>query len=67
MIFVQGSSESSFWTGQIGLSTLLGVICADQLCWNTGSRFPWWSHTQEDARQKLKNIYNVGLLTPLLY
>ena len=24
---------------QIGFSTLLGVICADQLCWNTGKRW----------------------------
>ena len=23
---------------QIGFSTLLGVICADQLCWNTGKQ-----------------------------
>ena len=41
---------------QIGFSTLLGVICADQLCWNTGKQVSLVDKTQEDARQKLKNI-----------
>ena len=41
---------------QIGFSTLLGVICADQLCWNTGKQVSLVGKTQEDARQKLKNI-----------
>ena len=41
---------------QIGFSTLLGVICADQLCWNTGKQISLVDKTQEDARQKLKNI-----------
>ena len=35
---------------------LLGVICADQLCWNTGKQVSLVGKTQEDARQKLKNI-----------
>lgn len=39
---------------QIGFSTLLGVICADQLCWNTGKQVSLVDKTQEDARQKLK-------------
>ena len=36
---------------QIGFSTLLGVICADQLCWNTGKQISLVDKTQEDARQ----------------
>ena len=35
---------------------MLGVICADQLCWNTGKQISLVDKTQEDARQKLKNI-----------
>ena len=41
---------------QIGFSTLLGVICTDQLCWNTGKQISLVDKTQEDAREKLKNI-----------
>ncbi len=41
---------------QIGFSTLLGVICADQLCWNTGKQISMVDKFQEDARPKLKNI-----------
>lgn len=39
---------------QIGFSTLFGVICADQLCWNTGKQVSLVDKTQENARQKLK-------------
>ena len=46
---------------QIGFSTLLGVICTDQLCWNTGKQISLIDSTQEDARQKLEKYYNAGL------
>jgi hypothetical protein len=39
---------------RIGFSTLFGVICADQLCWNTGKQVSLVDNSQEDARQKLK-------------
>ena len=42
---------------QIGFSTLLGVICADQLCWNTGKQVSVVDKTQEDARQKSHDLW----------
>jgi hypothetical protein len=41
---------------QLGFSTLLGIICADELCWTTGKQISLIDKTQEDARQKLRNI-----------
>jgi hypothetical protein len=41
---------------QLRFSTLLGVSCADQLCWHTGKQISLVDKAQEDARQKLKNI-----------
>ena len=41
---------------QLGFSTLLGVICTDQLCWTTGKQLSLIDRTQEDARQKLRDI-----------
>lgn len=45
---------------QIGFSTLLGVVCTDQLCWNTGKQISLVDKTQEDARQKLRNIVSLA-------
>jgi nucleoid-associated protein YgaU len=45
---------------QLGFSTLLGVICADQLCWNTGRQISLIDKTQLDAQQKLKNIISLA-------
>ena len=41
---------------QLGFSTLLGIVCLDQLCWSVGRQISLVDKTQEDARQKLKNI-----------
>jgi hypothetical protein len=41
---------------QLGFSTLLGIVCLDQLCWRVGRQVSLVDKTQEDARQKLKNI-----------
>ena len=41
---------------QLGFSTLLGIICADQLCWTTGKQLSLIDRTQENARQKLRDI-----------
>ena len=41
---------------QLGFSTLLGMVCLDQLCWSVGRQVSLVDKTQEDARQKLKNI-----------
>ena len=41
---------------QLGFSTLLGIVCLDQLCWSVGRQVSLVDKTQEDARQKLKNI-----------
>jgi hypothetical protein len=41
---------------QLGFSTLLGVICTDQLCWTTGKQLSLIDRTQENARQKLRDI-----------
>ncbi|MGA9580024.1 MAG: hypothetical protein WBV90_20600 [Terrimicrobiaceae bacterium] len=41
---------------QIGFSTLLGVVCCDQLCFNPGQQISLIDQTLEDARQKLKSI-----------
>jgi hypothetical protein len=37
---------------QLGFSTLLGIIRADQLCWTTGKQLALIDRTQENARQK---------------
>ena len=41
---------------QLGFSTLLGIVSLDQLCWSVGRQVSLVDKTQEDARQKLKNI-----------
>ena len=41
---------------QLGFSTLLGIICTDQLCWRTGKQLSLIDRTQENARQKLRDI-----------
>jgi hypothetical protein len=41
---------------QLGFSTLLGIVCLDQLCWSVGRQVSLVDKTQEAARQKLKNI-----------
>jgi hypothetical protein len=41
---------------QIGFSTLLGIICTDQLCWTAGKQLSLVDKTQADTQQKLKNI-----------
>ena len=41
---------------QLGFSTLLGIICTDQLCWTTGKQLSLIDRTQENARQKLRDI-----------
>ena len=46
---------------QIGFSTLLGLVCCDQLCFNPGQQISLIDQTLEDARQKLKNICCSGL------
>jgi hypothetical protein len=34
----------------------LGIICSDQLCWTTGKQLSLIDRTQENARQKLRDI-----------
>jgi hypothetical protein len=46
---------------QLGFSTLLGIICADQLCWTTGKQLSLIDRTQENARQKLRDIVALAL------
>ena len=41
---------------QLGFSTLLGVVCADRLCFGTGQQISLIDQTLEDARQKLRDI-----------
>jgi hypothetical protein len=41
---------------QLGMSTLLGVICADRLCFGMGQQLSLIDQTLEDARQKLRDI-----------
>jgi hypothetical protein len=41
---------------QLGFSTLPGIVSLDQLCWSVGRQVSLVDTTQEDARQKLKNI-----------
>jgi hypothetical protein len=57
MIFMQGLKRTVILkTRQLGFSTLLGVICTDQLCWTTGKQLSLIDRTQENARQKLRDI-----------
>jgi hypothetical protein len=41
---------------QLGFSTLLGVVCADRLCFGMGQQLSLVDQTLEDARQKLRDI-----------
>jgi hypothetical protein len=41
---------------QLGMSTCLGVICADRLCFGMGQQVSLVDQTLEDARQKLRDI-----------
>ncbi|HEY0725862.1 MAG TPA: hypothetical protein VGD41_18080, partial [Pyrinomonadaceae bacterium] len=41
---------------QLGFSTLLGVVCADRLCFGMGQQISLVDQTLEDARQKLRDI-----------
>ena len=45
---------------QLGFSTLLGVICADRLCFGLGQQISLIDRTIEDARQKLRDIVMVA-------
>jgi hypothetical protein len=45
---------------QLGMSTLLGVICADRLCFGMGQQISLIDQTIEDARQKLRDIVLVA-------
>ena len=57
MLFVHGHKRIIILKArQIGFSTLLGVVCCDQLCFNPGQQISLIDQTLEDARQKLKNI-----------
>ena len=57
MLFVRGHKRIIILKArQIGFSTLLGVVCCDQLCFNPGQQISLIDQTLEDARQKLKNI-----------
>jgi hypothetical protein len=57
MIFKQGLKRIVILKArQLGFSTLLGVICTDQLCWTTGKQLSLIDRTQENARQKLRDI-----------
>ena len=52
MIFKQGLKRIVILKArQLGFSTLLGVICTDQLCWTTGKQLSLIDRTQENARQ----------------
>jgi hypothetical protein len=57
MLFVHGHKRIIILKArQIGFSTLLGIVCCDQLCFNPGQQISLIDQTLEDARQKLKNI-----------
>ena len=57
MLFVHGHKRIIILKArQIGFSTLLGLACCDQLCFNPGQQISLIDQTLEDARQKLKNI-----------
>ena len=57
MIFNQGLKRIVVLKArQLGFSTLLGIICTDQLCWTTGKQLSLIDRTQENARQKLRDI-----------
>ena len=57
MIFKQGLKRIVILKArQLGFSTLLGVICSDQLCWTTGKQLSLIDRTQENAQQKLRDI-----------
>jgi hypothetical protein len=57
MLFVHGHKRIIILKArQIGFSTLLGVVCCDQLCFNPGQQISLIDQTLEDARQKVKNI-----------
>ena len=57
MLFLHGHKRIIILKArQIGFSTLLGVVCCDQLCFNPGQQISLIDQTLEDARQKLKNI-----------
>ena len=45
---------------QLGMSTLLGVICANRLCFGLGQQISLIDQTIEDARQKLRDIVLVA-------
>ena len=45
---------------QLGFSTLLGVVCADRLCFGLGQQISLIDQTIEDARQKLRDIVLVA-------
>ena len=45
---------------QLGFSTLLGIICADRLCFGLGQQISLIDQTIEDARQKLRDIVMVA-------
>jgi hypothetical protein len=61
MVFTQGLKRIVILKArQLGFSTLLGIICTDQLCWTTGKQISLIDKTQEDARQKLRNIVALG-------
>lgn len=45
---------------QLGMSTCLGVICADRLCFGAGQQISLVDQTQEDSRQKLRDLVGVA-------
>jgi hypothetical protein len=45
---------------QLGFSTLLGVVCADRLCFGVGQQISLVDQTLEDARQKLRDLTGVA-------
>jgi hypothetical protein len=57
MLYVHGHKRLIILKArQLGFSTLLGVICTDTLCWTTGRQLNLIDRTQENARQKLRDI-----------
>jgi hypothetical protein len=57
MIFKQGLKRIVILKArQLGFSTLLGVVRTDQLCWTTGKQLSLIDRTQENGRQKLRDI-----------
>ena len=57
MLFVRGYKRIIIPKArQIGFSTLLAVVCCDELCFNPGQQISLIDQTLEDARQKLKNV-----------